>query len=70
MIFVRNHSRKKFYTDFVLQHSSDQRKLINAAKSLFHQRNNLMLIHLLMTHNSMYRSNQIRHMINLLLLLP
>ncbi|CAB3996663.1 RNA-directed DNA polymerase from transposon X-element [Paramuricea clavata] len=41
MIFVMNRSRKKFYTDFVLEHSSDQRKLFNAAKSLFHQRNDL-----------------------------
>ncbi|CAB4023503.1 Hypothetical predicted protein [Paramuricea clavata] len=36
-----NRSRKKIYTDFVLEHSSDQRKLFNAAKSLFHQRNDL-----------------------------
>jgi hypothetical protein len=44
MIFVMNRSRKIFYTDFVLEHSSDQRKLFNAAncaKSLFHQGNNL-----------------------------
>ncbi len=41
MIFVMNRSRKKFYTDFVLEHSSDQRNLFNAAKSLFHQRNDL-----------------------------
>ena len=41
MIFVMNRSRKKYYTDFVLEHGSDQRKLFNAAKSLFHQRNDL-----------------------------
>jgi hypothetical protein len=44
MIFVMNRSRKKFYTEFVLEHSSDQRKLFNAAncaKSLFHQGNDL-----------------------------
>ncbi len=33
LIFVMNRARKKFYTDFVLGHSSDQRKLFNAAKS-------------------------------------
>ena len=32
---------KKYYTDFVLEHGSDQRKLFNAAKSFFHQRNDL-----------------------------
>ena len=36
-----NHSRKKFYTDFILEHSSDQRKLSNPATSLFRQRNDL-----------------------------
>ena len=41
MIFVMNRSPKKYYTDFVLEHGSDQRKLFNAAKSLFHQRNDL-----------------------------
>ena len=41
MIFVMNRSRKKIYTDFVLEHSSDQRKLFNAAKSLFYQRDDL-----------------------------
>ena len=41
MIFVMNRSRKKYFTDFVLEHGSDQRKLFNAAKSLFHQRNDL-----------------------------
>ena len=41
MIFVMNRSRKKYYTDFVLEHGSDQRKLFNAAKSLFNQRNDL-----------------------------
>ncbi|CAB4034428.1 Hypothetical predicted protein [Paramuricea clavata] len=41
MIFVMNRVRKKFYTDFVLEHSSDQRILFNAAKSLFHQKNDL-----------------------------
>ena len=41
MIFVMNRSRKKYHTDFVLEHGSDQRKLSNAAKSLFHQRNDL-----------------------------
>ena len=41
MIFVMNRSRKRYYTDFVLEHGSDQRKLFNAAKSLFHQRNDL-----------------------------
>ena len=35
MIFVMNRSRKKYYT------GSDQRKLFNVAKSLFHQRNDL-----------------------------
>ncbi len=40
-IFVMNRSRKKMYSDFVLEHSSDQRKLFNATKSLFHQRNDL-----------------------------
>ena len=41
MIFVMNPSRKKYYTDFVLEHGSDQQKLFNAFKSLFHQRNDL-----------------------------
>ena len=41
MIFVMNRSRKIYYTDFVLEHGSDQRKLLNAVKSLFHQRNDL-----------------------------
>ena len=41
MTVVMNRSRKKYYREFVLEHGSDQRKLFNAAKSLFHQRNDL-----------------------------
>ena len=39
-----NTSRKKYYTDFVLEHGSDERKLFNAFKSLFHQRNDLSMM--------------------------
>lgn len=40
-ILLMNRARKTFYTDFVLENASDQRKLFKAAKTLFSQKNDL-----------------------------
>lgn len=40
-ILVMNRARKKFYTDFISDNSTDQRKLFKAAKILFTQRSDL-----------------------------
>ncbi len=40
--FVMNCARKAFYTDFISQNSTNQRKLFQAAKILFTQRSDLL----------------------------
>ena len=45
--FVMNCARKAFYTDFISQNSTNQKKLFQAAKILFTQRSDLLYAELI-----------------------